>query len=107
MSVCSLAWRKDFISKPPPYGEGWSLMPESLLGHRLICILAQKHPHTDPQLRWDRVERLSVFQGSSPPVQGERESAEALITSVGEKNKTKHKIDVKTLVRERPKRRKG
>ena len=41
-----------------------------------------------------------MFQGSSLPVQGERESAEALIASVGEKKE--HKIDVKTLVRERP-----
>lgn len=78
--------------------EGWSLMPESLEGHRLICILAQRCPAGDPELRWDRVERLAAFWRSSPPVQGERESAAALIASAGGK---KDKTEVKTLVRER------
>lgn len=51
--------------------EGWSFTPESLEGHRLICILAQKRPPGDPELRWDRVERLAAFRRSSSPVQGE------------------------------------
>ncbi len=51
--------------------EGWSFTPESLEGHRLICILAQRRPPGDPELRWDRVERLAAFRRSSPPVQGE------------------------------------
>lgn len=54
-------------------------------GHRLICILAQRRPHGDPELRWDRVEKLAAFRRSSPPVQGERESTAALIASVGGK----------------------
>lgn len=77
--------------------EGWSLTPESLEGHRLICILAQRHPLGNPELRWDRVEeRLAAFWRSSPPVQGERESSAASIGSAGEK---KDKTEVKTLVR--------
>lgn len=67
--------------------EGWSFTLESLEGHRLICILAQRRPPGDPELRWDRVERLAAFRRSSPPVQGERESSAALIGSAGGKNK--------------------
>lgn len=78
--------------------EGWSLTPESLEGHRLICILAQRRPPGDPKVRWDRVERLAAFRRSSLPVQGERESTAALIVPAGEKKK-KDKTQVKTLVR--------
>lgn len=51
--------------------KGWGFAGESLEGHSLICILAQRRPPGDPELRRDRVERLAAFRRSSPPVQGE------------------------------------
>lgn len=77
--------------KAPAVQRGRGLKPESLEGHRLICILAQRWPPGDPELRWDRAERLAAFRRSSPPVRGERESAAALIASAGKKKKEKKK----------------
>ena len=85
--------------------EGWIQSPESSEGHRFICILAQRRPPGDPERRWDRVERLAAFRGSSPPVQGERESAAPLIASAGGEEGRKDKTEVKTLAREKPLRR--
>lgn len=87
MSLCvSLVWVGRWKSSQSLHHiEGWILTLESLEGHSLICILAQRRPPGDPELRWDRVERLAAFRRSSPPVQGERGSAVPLIASAGGK----------------------
>lgn len=79
--------------------EGWSLTPESLEGHELICILAQRHPPGDPELRWDRVETLAAFWRSSPLVQDELKSAAALIASAGEKKRDKTEVKIQVRAR--------